>query len=345
MTGSLLLPWLSGAAWSQVEACPGALPLLEWREAMTAVDSALATLDGARADRILDDMVYELRCLREVVSPEDVGRMARQVSLVAFYAQDNDELRYWGLLARETVGDGPWPDGLTVPERYFALVADLPAPKTSRSEGGLRVPRGGGALLDGFLVLEPEATVGVQHLFQIADKHGEVLDTVWQTGPAFPEDWTTDAPTQLEVPKWYVAPPERAPLAVPEPEPEPIDAPEPEPESEEPMAEEPVVEAPPVLRFDGDARTAECPWRVDPRVVEASGREIRVNKHVYPLRSAEEQVAFKALLRSCGEFRAVRRFTRWRDARGHWFAGASGYKAEMIEALLTEEPKRRPKGG
>ena len=300
---------------------------------MNAVDTALAAHDGARADRILDDMVHELRCLREIASPADVGRMARQVSLVAFYAQDHDELGYWGLLARETSGDSPWPDGVVIPERYFELLDALPEPALGRVDGGLEVPRGGGALLDGYLLVEPEATTGVQHLLQIGDKHGEILATLWQTGPDFPEAWLGRQAEPLDPPKWVPAPPSRAPFPEPEPTPELTPAPAPAP-----------APKPPGLSFDGDARTAECPWRVDPRGVEASSREVRVNRHTYPIRSPEEQLAFKGLLRSCGEFRAVRRFTRWQDARGRWFAGAAGYKAEMIDALLTEEPKRRPKG-
>lgn len=313
---------------------------------MNAVDAALTALDGARADRILDDMVYELRCMRDIVQPADLGRMARQVSLVAFYAQDNDEMRYWGLLARETAGDAPWPDGLTIPGRYFELIDALPTPEVGHGEGGLDVPKGGGALLDGVLVTEPVATVGVQHLLQVADKRGAILVTTWQTGPAFPEEWRTDDARALPVPKWYVAP---ATAVEPVPEPAPVE-PEPQPEPEpqvvaavpepEPVVPEPLAKP---VSFEGDGKTAECPWRIDPRVVEASGREIRINRHIYPVRTVEDQAAFKTLLKSCGEFRAVRRFTRWQDARGGWFTGAKAYKAEMIDALLTEEPKRRPK--
>ena len=63
---------------------------------------------------------------------------------------------------------------------------------------------------------------------------------------------------------------------------------------------------------------------------------MRVNKHVYEVGTAEEQAEFRA----CGEFRAARRFAKWQAARGKLFGGAHGAEEVMVEALLTEEPRR-----
>src|SRR5688500_15376154 len=142
-----MLLLLAATARAQTEVCAGPLPLAEWEEAMDQVDAALVALDGARADRILDDLVHELRCLDALAPPAAIGRLARQISLVAFFAQDPDELAHWALLARDTSGGAPWPDGVPVPERYLALVAELPAPQLGRlDDRGLAVPKGGGAL-------------------------------------------------------------------------------------------------------------------------------------------------------------------------------------------------------
>jgi hypothetical protein len=327
---------LISGAWAQTEACPGPLPLSEWQEAMGSVDQALIALDGTLADRILDDIVYELRCLRVPAPPAELGRLARQIALVAFYAQDHDEMRVWMGLARETVGQVPWPEALPVPERFFALTDALEPPAVQQADGHLQVPRGGGALLDGFLLQQPEATGSVQHLLQIADKRGEILLTDWQNGAAFPEEWLGAEPVRLTVPDWYVAPPEPA---------EREEAPEPEPEPD-PELPEPVQAGPePTLSFEGDGRSQDCPWKLEPHTVEADRREVRVNRHVYPVRTEEQQGEFKELLRSCGEFRAARRFTRWRGARaqgfGGAFAGAARYRRAMVEAIASDEPVRR----
>lgn len=312
---------LASAAHAQVEVCAAPLSLTEWREQMDAVDGALRELDGARADVVLDDLVYELRCLSEPATPDAVGRLARQVALVAFFAQDLDELSYWGLLAREAAGGMPWPEGVPVPVRFEELVGALPEAEVDRVEGqGLLVPKGGGALLDGRLLGEPAATRGAQHLLQVADKKGAVVWTRWQTGAGFPEDVLAPGPTDPGVPRWYVAPPDPVPVHVPEP-----------------VAVAPVPEQ--TVTF-GDPRWV-CPWEGIPADVEAHGASVTVAGAVYRVKTDEEVVAFRKTLRGCGEFRAARRFLKWQAARGKPFAGARGHRDAMVEALLTPEPKGR----
>lgn len=334
----MLLAWSAAvSASAQVEVCAGVLALPEWREAMDAVDEALIALDGARADRILDDLLYEMRCLHAPVPPAELGRLARQVALVAFFAQDQDELGYWGQLALQAAGGAPWPEAVTIPDRFFEMLDALPEPEPTRAEGGLAIPRGGGALLDGVLLTEPIATEGVQHLLQIADKGGRVVSTAWQTGASFDRTWLEDDPRPEGTPGWYVAPPPPPPLR---------DAPVPEPVPEVPQPEVPQPEAPrpaPTVRFDGDGATQECPWRGPPRNVSAKGREVRVNRHTFPVRTAEDQDAFRQVLRACGEFRAARRFVRWRVARRKLFRSGSQLRDAMIEALVTPEPPRKPR--
>lgn len=340
-----------GSAFGQTEVCPGELAVAEWREAMDGVDDALIAGDGTRADRILDALVYELRCARVPATPDDVGRLARQLALVGFFAQDTDEVEVWGLLARQTVGGAPWPADVPMPESFFTMLEQVADPPAVRAEGGLAAPRGGGVLLDGFLIREPVAVATSEHLGQLVDKRGVVVSTWWQQGASFPDELLTPEPTALEVPRWYVAPVppppgDRPGSEPPEPVPEPEPVAEPEPPEPEPVAEPPEPELPeplpePLVRFDGDGKTAECPWKLEPRQVEASRASVRINKFVYPVRTDEDQVTFRKVLRACGEFRAARRFTKWQVARGKWFSRAGRYRDAMVDALLSEEPVRR----
>ncbi len=311
-------------ALAQVEACDGPFSLVEWLQAMDEVDRALIALDGSRADLVLDHVIDESRCLDEVVPPDVLGRFARQVSVVAFFAQDPDELAYWALLARETAGGAPWPPELPVPDRYHELVADLGEPRVDTLPGvGFAPPKGGAVLVDGFFAASPTASVGVQHLVQVGDKKGLVVSTTWQTGTSFPEGWLEEGDSELEAPRWYEAPPEPPPIEVPEPAPEPVEVDE------------------PTVSFDGDGRSADCPWKGEPRKASVKGRTVSINRQTFTVRGDEAQAEFKAVLRSCGEFRAVRRFTRWQDARKKLFSSGKRYRDAMLKALLTEEPARQ----
>lgn len=324
----LLSFWITAPSFAQVEVCPGALLPDEWSEAMDAVDEALAAFDGALASRILEDLVTELPCLETPADPALLGRLARQIALVAFYAQDTEEIAVWANLARETIGDAPWPEDLELPERFLMLVRGAEPARLVTADGALKIPKGGAILLDGRLLREPAATDPVQHLLQVADKRGVVVWTDWQNGADFPEQWLAETAEPIEVPAWYVAPGD------------PVRR-DPEPVAPEPVAAEPVAPQP-VMRFGGATR---CPWKAEPNIVVASRREVRVNRHTYPLRSEEDEDAFLEVLRACGELRAMRRFARWRSASeklfGGAFAGAPRYRDAMVTALVTDEPGKK----
>lgn len=312
---------------AQEEVCGGILPRSEYDEALEAVDLAIADGSGARADRILDDVHEALPCADFVLSPADVGRLARQEALLAFYQQDRVQLELWWLLARETgvTSTERW----SLPDTFADLVDGFSDREPAALDGqGLRPPKKGGVLLDGRLVLEPVASPGVPHLVQVVDKHGAPIRTAWQDGIAFDPD-LLGTPTSLSVPRWYDEPPTVAP--------EPVAT---APVAPEPAAPEPAATEPVAVRFD-DALDADCPWKGSPRKVEVSRREIGVNRKTFPIGTPEEQLALAKTLRTCGEYRAARRFARWQEARGKPFSGAAAHRDAMIDALLTDEPKRR----
>ena len=64
----------------------------------------------------------------------------------------------------------------------------------------------------------------------------------------------------------------------------------------------------------------------------------------YAVASEADRSSFRAVLRSCGEFRAARRLSRWAAKRGAPFSGAGAEKRAMVAALLTPEPRRKRRG-
>lgn len=362
-----LLILLAGPSQAQTEVCAGPLTPEFWRDAMDDIDEAIGEFNGRRANEIIDATVHELRCLQRPVDPRDLGRLARQRSLMAFYEQDIAETEAWALLAAETLGGAPWPQAVPVPDPYHDFVAAMEPAELRVLDGkGLVVPRKGAVLLDGRLLEEPRATLGMTHLLQIADKKGKVLQTTWQHGAAFTDDLLGE-PVAVQVPRWYAAPAEPLPLpdrdaiadagepTTDEPEPDEIVEPV---VPEGPAPDEPEVPGVPesrpervVMLPDSERRkmfeTREvldgCDWRKQPQNVRATAGRVQINRHTYPVRSASDQAAFKKVLRKCGEFRAARRFDRWREARRKLSFQASRYKQGMINALLTEDKPRRKK--
>ena len=260
-------------AFAQEEVCPGPFTRAEWREVLTAVDEALDELDGNRADRLLDYVHHELRCMTEVAHPEDVGRMAMQEAVVHWYDQDPDEAVRWAWTALETVGaDAPWP--AITPTRMLDRVADTPQPELTGPRGlGLVPPKGGAFLRNGFLLTQPEAPVRVQALVQVVDKQGVVQETRWQDGAAFDDAWLARQADPVEAPRWYEPPPRPRRTS-----------------GRSATAGTDEVD----LRWDIEPS---CPWKGQPRRAELSGRHAQVNRQGFALKSDADDREFLRVLR------------------------------------------------
>ncbi len=344
---------------AQEEVCGGTFAVAEFSEAIEAVDEAITEANGALARRILDDVYDAMRCVGGLIEPEDLGHYARQTSFVAFYAQDFEEASAWAQLADETLGGDPWPDELPITAPFQDLLDELPEARLGGPENaGFLVPKKGAALVDGRFAESPEASVGVPHLLQIADKSATPVHTSWVDGMAFPESQLGN-PTTVTPPKWYEEPPLPAPQPMPDAEPDPPEEPaiadadpdptEAAPPTEEPPTEELPTEEPsptkaprtkPILAFDEASATRSCDWK-KARHVSATGRTVTINRHTYDVRTTTEQALFRKTLRTCGEFRATRRFNRWREAKSKLAFDARSHRDSMVKAILTDEPKRR----
>ncbi|MEZ4235396.1 MAG: hypothetical protein R3F59_04395 [Myxococcota bacterium] len=346
---------------AQDAACDAVLLVSEWDEGMDAADEALAALDGARAERILDDVVEGVRCLGE---PRAAGPGRAPGAAAPPCSRSSRRIpKRCGSggcsRARRSAGT-PWPDDVRVPDRFFTLLDAMPDPAVARAEGGLAVPKGGGALLDevprhrahrdarGRAPAAGGRQAGPDRVQRLAGRRllRRALAVRRREAPA--------------VPKWYdpplplrPAPPPRPrpcpcpcslplPLPAPAPDPAPQPSPDPQPQPQPQPQPAPVPE----VHFDGDGRWPDCTWQQDPQDVQATGRLVRIEGVAYPVRRSEDQAAFKKALRSCGEFRAARRFTRWRKEHAKLFVSGNRYRDAMLEALKTPEPKpkrRKPK--
>jgi hypothetical protein len=336
---------LLGRAWAQEEACGGVLREEELHEALDATEAALAELSVDRADRILDDVVDNLRCVGTALAPDDLGRLARHLALVAFYDADGAELRSWTWLERDTVG-GSWPEAeLPVPATFHGMRSELSEPPMVAASGGWAVPKGGVVWVDGRPSVAPEARSEVPHLMQVLDKKGRVLWSGWMLGAAAPERWLDPSGRPGEVPGWVVVPPPPAPWD---------DGVVEAPEAVEAEDDEALVGAEPEgERDDGRSRPArttefmevfpECPWRQGPNKVTVEGTTVNVNRFGYPTRKQGEVEALGAVFRQCGEFRAARRLARWAETRGKLFGGgeAAQHRDAMVRMLLADEPTRK----
>lgn len=169
-----------------------------------------------RARRGLEHVRGRLRCLEEPVPSGLIARMARGITLAAFYDQDTIELERWAGVALLLDPAGSWPAGATQDHPVHARLEDVAIPEQARLDH-VGFALGGGASLfaNGAPLAEPALARGVPHFVQHFDRSGSVLDAWWQDGPIFPDGLLEHGAGPVEPPKWWVkrAPPvEWAPI-------------------------------------------------------------------------------------------------------------------------------------
>ncbi len=303
------------AAFAQEEACPGTLAVAEVDQVLAATTTALEDLDGDRAAHLVEEVSSLLRCLGGVLTPDQLGRFAATSSVVAFYEQDFEEARRWAELAVTTTGSAN-AGSVSVPERWWADYGAL-VPTVGEAAGVVSPPPGGVVVVDGRALLAARAAVATPHLLQLVDRKGRVLSTRWFDGVAFPEDVVAGS-SPPSVPRWWTEPPT---VTVIEPG--------------------TVVAAPvaaPEVVFDGVVSTQGCPFTPDPQDVRARGRRVTIEGQSWVFRKDEDVTEFRDVLRTCGEFRAARRFAKWQVSSA--FSGAKEFREAFVEALRTPEPRR-----
>ncbi len=311
---------VAAGAFAQDEACPGKLAVAEVSEVLQAVQGALGSLDGDRASSLLEEVHGLARCLGEVVPPEVLGTYAANRSVVSFYEQDFEEARRWALLAVATTGMAT-AGSVVGPERWWVDYGGV-TPEVGAVDGGPAPPAGGLLVVDGRALTAPAAAVATPHLLQVLDRKGRVVTTRWIDGTAFPADVLTGGALG-DPPRWWTEPPGMSVVTV------------------SPTAPPPTPTVGEVV-FDGVVATDGCPFAPNPTDVQVRNHHLTIEGQRYPLRADLDIVAVRDVLRTCGELRAARRFSKWAVTHSA-LRPRRELREAFVEALSTPEPVRKKK--
>ena len=194
-------------ALAQQRACPDDYTVKTLRGQMDTVDQAIAQFDLDYARSVANDARAEMRCLKTIVDPSDITRIARQLGLLAFFDQDEAGASRWGLLAKQADAGLPWPESVGKDHPFRVLLDDVDRPIPGGPEGkGLIPPKKGAIFMSGEILFEPVAPAEVPQLMQHIDNKQQVLETYWQDGAAFRDEILSDEPGPYKAPKWYTPP-------------------------------------------------------------------------------------------------------------------------------------------
>ncbi len=300
---------VSTPATAQDEMC-AKYTLDDLREDMDRIDTAVRKPSLPEASHLSGQLHAELRCLNELAPRQDLQRFAQQRAVLAFFDQDEEQVRLWGLAARYLDAGQDWPD--YGPPVLGAAIEELENVDLAGPEGAqLLHPKGSAVFLNGAVLTEPLARIEIPNLIQLADKTGKVSEAWWQDGAAFREQILGGTG---EAPKWASKVTSGAVLAgVATPE-----AP--------PLGDDPTVESIGALIAQlGEGGTLEvvpesewmfeCPWAGQDLEVSARMMSLYVNDVRYDVAGRKDRRAFVDVLDSCYESRARRRYRAWRGAR------------------------------
>lgn len=292
---------LTSASFAQERVCED-FSVVEFRE--FAVLGREAIKEGAlfKAFRLLKDTQAEMRCLDSLLHPDDVKHFAEMLAVVSLMDQDEEEARRWAQL-RQFIGQGEeWQ--FLLPEGYVQFLAALPSADVGTHESGLaRHPKKQLVTMNGKALVELRAPVEVPVFVQLVNRSGEAQRSYWQDGVRF-DDQVSLGGGKAKLPNW----------------------------AQNIVVEPPAAMGPVALGGQSDltsvvsekqkgwiskAEPAEwmpdCKWVGTPLNAARIGEYgIKINKWIYQLDNTADEVDLGADLKSCHEYRAIRRFEKWR---------------------------------
>lgn len=161
--------------------------------ALDASDAALAQADLRTAVGVLTKAGNALLCLNEPIQPEKLAHFARNMSLLAFYGQDEFATARYAHLARLAHEPSRFPPEMAADHPYREMVAAAPAPPVGGPEDArMALPKGAVFYLDGELTEAARAEAEVPHLGQVFGRDGALVQAWWQDGARFPAAWTVE---------------------------------------------------------------------------------------------------------------------------------------------------------
>lgn len=173
---------------------------------MNKADQALGEFDLDLYRNVLDLTYAQLPCTPDRLHPNHVSRFARQQALAAFFDQDELTVEYWAHLANQK-SKVPWPDDMGEDHPFRSSLEEYGEPSYTGPDGAyLYPPKGGGVLVNGWLVTEPKGIQESPNFVQVVDKDGIVLDSFWMDGGLFPNKVLRGDDGEVEAPEWWKEP-------------------------------------------------------------------------------------------------------------------------------------------
>ena len=179
----------------------------DWLADMNAVDTSMGSLDLIAASARLDTVRGRVRCLNGIAEPGHLARFSRQISLLFYFSQDTENANAWAMTSK-TSADLPWPDSLGPSHPFHMQVEAVATPEQTGPSGQyFVVPKKGAVFANGRFVSTPMSYAETPTLFQVTDKHGNLVNAWWQDGAAFPASVLTTQGSALNAPNWWQGPP------------------------------------------------------------------------------------------------------------------------------------------
>lgn len=189
------------AAWAQD--CDSIYTNDDFSTALSEVDRLMTKADVDRATDVLRQTENLLPCMEELVDVELLGRFGRHYALTSFLQQDADQAIRWAHMFLETAPDLGWGDTPEEhPLRNMIAAQPLEDPEPPGPDAGFAIEKKGAVFLNGRFTAQPVARDGMQHLVQIFQSGGYLVEARWQDGSVWADGMVDDSgPTPQ--PKFY----------------------------------------------------------------------------------------------------------------------------------------------
>ncbi len=194
---------LARLAQAQDFACSAPIPQADIDAALDRAFVAAGKADAKGMAEALNGAGPKMPCLEVAGDRRSLARYGQLMAIASFFTQEEEAEIRWGVFARLTDPDIPWPEGFTPEHPLRQLIAAQAIPSVSGPEGkALAPPKGGATAVNGLWTLEASAYAEIPTLVQVFDGGANPLTSYWQDGAAFP-DWILGPPIPGWIaPKW-----------------------------------------------------------------------------------------------------------------------------------------------
>lgn len=303
--------------WAQERVCEG-FGVADYREFLAMGRAAIGAGKFHKAHRILADTEKEMRCVDHMLHVEDIANLAELITVVSLMDQDEEKARRWTQLRKSIKENDRW--GMSIPPAFEQFIRDTPMPSTKVVGDGVVIhPRRQAVTMNGRVLVKLEAPVAVPVFVQIVSKQGVAELSYWQDGTRF-RDSLSKGKGKDKVPRW-------AESLAPEP-----------PEGQgRPMtvADKSQTNSDQEKGWISDADPKEwmpdCKWAGrEVKASMASDDRVKINEGIYDISKVSGEVDLRRELEQCHEYRAIKRYDRWR---------ASHKKASAVGAVSGTDLK------